>query len=74
MHYIIEQQKYNGIYLVEVKWPNEYGYIFSVGTTHYFRKYPKQERLKVLHEMYSMKPLKVIKEQIIKYSQQTLFK
>jgi hypothetical protein len=75
MFYIIEQKNNNGIYLVEVEWsnPKEYNYTFSVGEAHYFRTYPKKERLKVLNEMYSMKQLKVIKDKILEYSQQTLF-
>lgn len=74
MEYLIEQKKWNGIYLVEVEFsnPKEYNYTFSVGETHYFRTYPNKERLKVLKEMYSMKPLKIIKEKINEYSQTKL--
>jgi hypothetical protein len=75
MTYIIEQKNNNGIYLVEVyiEAYKEYKYTFSLGKKHYFRTYKKESRLKVLKEMYSMKPLKVIKNKIAKYSQGTLF-
>lgn len=75
MKYIIEQKKNNGIYLVEVEFsnPKEYSYTFSVGDTHYFKRYKQESRLKVLKVMYSLSRIKDIEEQIDKYSQGKLF-
>ena len=63
-------------YLCEVEFsdPKEYSYTFSFhDRKSYFRRYPEPERLKVLKEMYSIKPLQEISDLISELSQGKLF-